>query len=145
MQILLLAILYCVFSKNLKTPLVQPMMIKSEPSNESDNTEQNLNQSELLQQEILALPSSVTTEGDDIKQLALNGEKLNLDYLGPIIINTDGTTKRITNWDTLTKGEQATTWRVISARNKKRIEELKNEEQNMKNDDEEKNMEDSTL
>ena len=41
--------------------------------------------------------------------------------LGPIIINADGTTRRITNWNTLTKGEQESSWRLISKRNKERL------------------------
>lgn len=36
----------------------------------------------------------------------------------------DGTTRRITNWDTLTKQEKDSSWRLISARNRKRIEVL---------------------
>ena len=116
MQLLLAAILYCVFSNRLSTPtIVQPVMMTSENSNINDNDGQQ-------EQEILALPSSVSSDG--VRQFAL-GETLKLDELGPIIINTDGTTRRITNWDKLTKNEQTTTWRLISARNKKRIEELK--------------------
>ena len=116
MQLLLAAILYCFFSNRLSTPtIVQPVMMTSENSNINDNDGQQ-------EQEILALPSSVSSDG--VRQFAL-GETLKLDELGPIIINTDGTTRRITNWDKLTKNEQTTTWRLISARNKKRIEELK--------------------
>lgn len=116
MQLLLAAILYCVFSNHLSTPaIVQPVMMTSENNNVNVNDGQQ-------EQEILALPSSVSSDG--IRQIAL-GETLKFDELGPIIINTDGTTRRITNWDKLTKNEQTTTWRLISARNKKRIEELK--------------------
>lgn len=43
----------------------------------------------------------------------------------PVSDFIDGTTRRISNWDQLTKHEQDTTWRVIRARNKKRLEELK--------------------
>lgn len=48
--------------------------------------------------------------------------------LGPIIVNTDGTTRRIANWDTLSKQEQESSWRLISARNKQRIERLRAQE-----------------
>ena len=37
----------------------------------------------------------------------------------------DGTTRRITNWETLSAQERESSWRLISARNKRRIEELK--------------------
>ena len=42
-----------------------------------------------------------------------------------MIVNPDGTMRRITNWDILTKQEQESTWRIISARNKKRLDALK--------------------
>ena len=56
------------------------------------------------------------------------GEKISMDELGPIIINPDGTMRRIANWNELTKGEQESTFRQISARNKKRIQALKEAE-----------------
>lgn len=73
--------------------------------------------------EVLALPSS-TESSEGVRQFSL-GQTLKLDELGPIIINTDGTTRRISNWDTLSKQEQETTWRVIRIRNQKRLLELK--------------------
>lgn len=66
--------------------------------------------------------------GEVTRQFQLGGDALKLDHLGPIIINTDGTTRRISNWDTLSKQEQASTWRLISARNRKRLEELKKQQ-----------------
>ena len=44
--------------------------------------------------------------------------------LGPIVINTDGTTARITNWPDMTPAEQEKTRRVIVARNAKRLAKL---------------------
>lgn len=53
------------------------------------------------------------------------GDTMSLDYLGPIIINLDGTTRRIANWNTLTKQEQESSWRRIRERNKIRLEQLR--------------------
>lgn len=76
----------------------------------------------------LALPAPNDELGNpSTTQLPLGGT-VSMDHLGPIIINTDGTTKRIANWDQLTKAEQENTIRVISARNKKRIEALKKQQ-----------------
>ena len=58
------------------------------------------------------------------------GEAVRFEELGPIIINPDGTTRRITNWVNLTKQEQASTFRLISARNKKRLSELQAKSEN---------------
>lgn len=48
------------------------------------------------------------------------GDKIKLDAMGPIIINPDGTTRQITNWDKMTEHERATAWRRISKRNEER-------------------------
>jgi hypothetical protein len=77
--------------------------------------------------EILMLPPS-RDEGDEGFSRQINlGEKIGLEELGPIIINADGTTRRITNWVTLTKSEQDSTWRLIAARNLKRLKKLQSE------------------
>mmetsp|Transcript_15405 Transcript_15405/g.21947 ORF Transcript_15405/g.21947 Transcript_15405/m.21947 type:complete len:105 (-) Transcript_15405:68-382(-) len=52
------------------------------------------------------------------------GEKLKLDHLGPIIINPDGTTHQIENWDTMTEKERGVAWRRISKQNQVRIDTL---------------------
>jgi predicted Fe-S protein YdhL (DUF1289 family) len=63
---------------------------------------------------------------------------MKLDHLGPIIINTDGTTRRIDNWDTLSEREKETTWRRIKKRNAERREML---EAKLKAEEEEANEE----
>lgn len=64
------------------------------------------------------------------------GETVSFEELGPVIVNADGTTRRISNWDTLTKAEQESSWRVIAARNKRRLKVLegqhKSEEEEIK-------------
>jgi uncharacterized protein (DUF2342 family) len=49
---------------------------------------------------------------------------IKLEDLGPIIVNTDGTLQRIPNWSEMPKEEQAKTVRLVSARNKKRLQAL---------------------
>ena len=68
---------------------------------------------------------------DNITTLKV-GEAVQLDELGPIIINTDGTTTKISNWSNMTQQERDTAIRLIAARNKKRVEILK--EKRDKND-----------
>eukprot|EP00525_Craspedostauros_australis_P001743 CAMPEP_0198112096 /NCGR_PEP_ID=MMETSP1442-20131203/3992_1 /TAXON_ID= /ORGANISM="Craspedostauros australis, Strain CCMP3328" /LENGTH=144 /DNA_ID=CAMNT_0043768765 /DNA_START=36 /DNA_END=470 /DNA_ORIENTATION=+ len=55
----------------------------------------------------------------DIPTIKL-GETIRFEEMGPIILNTDGSARRIANWDTLTQHEKDTTWRRISQRNEKR-------------------------
>jgi predicted Fe-S protein YdhL (DUF1289 family) len=52
------------------------------------------------------------------------GETIRFEEMGPIIINTDGTTRRIANWDQLSPQEQKATWRRISKRNEERRQQL---------------------
>lgn len=59
------------------------------------------------------------------------GETIRLEEMGPIILNTDGTTRRIENWDQLTKKEQEVTWRRISKRNEERRQVLMKEQEEM--------------
>jgi len=67
----------------------------------------------------LALPAS-----DGAQSVAVGGEAVAMEELGPIVINTDGTTSRITNWPEMTPAEQEKTRRVIVARNAKRLAKL---------------------
>eukprot|EP00455_Lapot_gusevi_P052187 TRINITY_DN7923_c0_g1_i3.p1 TRINITY_DN7923_c0_g1~~TRINITY_DN7923_c0_g1_i3.p1 ORF type:complete len:116 (+),score=17.44 TRINITY_DN7923_c0_g1_i3:138-485(+) len=63
----------------------------------------------------------------DAQQMDL-GNSMKFDHLGPIIVNADGTMSRIANWDTLSPQEQATTFRLISARNAQRLKALREQE-----------------
>lgn len=80
------------------------------------------------QAERLALPgageSTVSQEQQKKQVLEVGGEKVQLDNLGPIILNEDGTMSRITNWPEMTEMEQKNTLRVIAKRNKQRREKL---------------------
>lgn len=68
------------------------------------------------------------------------GETIRLEEMGPIILNTDGSTRRIENWDSLTEREKEVTWRRISKRNEERrlalLEQQQKEETNEKDADE---------
>jgi hypothetical protein len=68
---------------------------------------------------LLALPSG----NGDATQFGL-GQTLKLDALGPIIVNSDGTTSRIVNWANLTERERQVALRRIAARNKERAAQL---------------------
>ena len=70
----------------------------------------------------LLLPAS-DDNNENVTSIKL-GETISFAELGPIILNTDGTTRRIDNWKTLTKQEQETTWRRIQKRNAQRREQL---------------------
>jgi hypothetical protein len=48
-------------------------------------------------------------------------QTVSMDQLGPIVVNTDGTMQRITNWDKMTEAEQANVMRVLSKRNAQRL------------------------
>lgn len=76
-------------------------------------------------EEIPQLPAPNESDGDATHRLEVDGPAISMSELGPIIVNTDGTLRRIENWAQLTKAEQASTVRIVSRRNKKRLEALK--------------------
>ncbi len=78
----------------------------------------------------LLLPAS-DDNNENITSIRL-GETISFAELGPIILNTDGTIRRIDNWKTLTKQEQETTWRRIQKRNAQRREQLLLEQEQRK-------------
>ncbi len=65
------------------------------------------------------------------------GETIRFEEMGPIILNTDGTTRRIDNWDNLTEREKEVTWRRISKRNEERRQMLLQKQQEMLNQQQE--------
>jgi len=65
------------------------------------------------------LPSDPNNVDKSIPVIQL-GESIAMVELGPIIINVDGTTRRIGNWDDMTEGEQKVAWRRIKKRNEER-------------------------
>lgn len=75
--------------------------------------------------EIPALPAPVDVSNDDKRELKVGGPSVAMDELGPIIVNTDGTLRRIENWAQLTKAEQLNTLRIVARRNKQRLEALR--------------------
>ena len=57
------------------------------------------------------------------------GETIRFEEMGPIILNMDGTTRRIANWDQMTEHEQQVSWRRISKRNEERRQLLLKQQQ----------------
>eukprot|EP00240_Pyramimonas_obovata_P012290 CAMPEP_0118951446 /NCGR_PEP_ID=MMETSP1169-20130426/53146_1 /TAXON_ID=36882 /ORGANISM="Pyramimonas obovata, Strain CCMP722" /LENGTH=110 /DNA_ID=CAMNT_0006898505 /DNA_START=292 /DNA_END=624 /DNA_ORIENTATION=- len=78
-------------------------------------------------EDVVALPDADTATKDrDNKNtvITVGGESIQMDILGPIVLNTDGTMSRINNWHEMTEREQQNTLRLISKRNKQRREAL---------------------
>ena len=69
--------------------------------------------------ELPQLPPPDPNADKDIPTIKL-GETIRFEEFGPIILNTDGSTRRIENWETLTEREKEVTWRRISKRNEER-------------------------
>ena len=100
-----------------------PVMSSDQPSQDSTSTS-STSTSTSKPEKILALPSvndSPTTELD----VSSGQGTAKLDHLGPMVVNTDGTLSRITNWEAMTEMEQKNTLRIISKRNKDRLAALK--------------------
>ncbi|KAI0998826.1 hypothetical protein K3495_g9370 [Podosphaera aphanis] len=70
----------------------------------------------------LALPALPSTEHGIKMDMSSGNASVSLDHLGPIVVGTDGTMSRISNWDQMTEMEQKNTLRIISKRNQVRLE-----------------------
>jgi len=74
----------------------------------------------------LSLPptsEAPSAEQNSTAAINVNGKTVPLDHLGPMVINTDGTVSRITNWQEMTDDERARTLRVLVKRNRVRLAE----------------------
>jgi len=81
---------------------------------------------------IPSLPDEINRDdgGDDgvpIRQIKF-GETVKLDELGPVIVQSDCTLKRIENWHKLTEGEREATMRRIGGRNQVRLDKCREEQ-----------------
>ena len=79
-----------------------------------DETGQKIDSEPVL---ALPAPSQSTTS------LTVGGASVKLEHLGPLVINTDGSTSRIENWVGMSAAEQEKTQRIIAKRNQKRLAE----------------------
>mmetsp|Transcript_55901 Transcript_55901/g.136979 ORF Transcript_55901/g.136979 Transcript_55901/m.136979 type:complete len:315 (+) Transcript_55901:147-1091(+) len=71
-------------------------------------------------EDVKALPAA----SSDTTNLKV-GETMSLgDRMGPLVINTDGTTSRIANWAEMTDAERANTLRLITKRNAQRLKKI---------------------
>eukprot|EP00747_Dinoflagellata_sp_TGD_P104150 gnl/TRDRNA2_/TRDRNA2_169173_c0_seq1.p1 gnl/TRDRNA2_/TRDRNA2_169173_c0~~gnl/TRDRNA2_/TRDRNA2_169173_c0_seq1.p1 ORF type:complete len:185 (+),score=24.87 gnl/TRDRNA2_/TRDRNA2_169173_c0_seq1:2-556(+) len=83
------------------------------------------------QHEPLALPdaSSASVAEEGARTVMIEGQPVKLDKLGPIVLNSDGTMSRITNWPNMAENEQQNTLRLIAKRNAARRRALEQAQQ----------------
>lgn len=68
--------------------------------------------------------------GEGIKlDVSGEGSSVSLGHLGPLVVNRDGTTGRVTNWETMTAHEKGTTMALLKKRNKARLDALKSKDE----------------
>ncbi|KAG8968170.1 hypothetical protein FRC05_001647 [Tulasnella sp. 425] len=68
------------------------------------------------------LPGPDEIPADDAVLLS---EEAQLERLGPIVVNSDGTLSRISNWQGMNKAEKALTLKRLKKRNEQRLKQLK--------------------
>lgn len=78
------------------------------------------------EKEVLQLPEA--SNDPSIPSIKL-GESIQFEDMGPVIINADGSTRQIANWDKMTEAEQQVAWRRISKRNEERRKALLEQQQ----------------
>jgi len=71
-----------------------------------------------------ALPAP--SASSETQKLDVNsGQTIKLDSLGPIVVNADGSLRRISNWDTMAQIERDNVMRILPKRNQERLARLK--------------------
>jgi len=94
-------------------------------SNQSEQPQSTSNdQKSQKAQPTLALPDIDSNDATKI-DVSTGHSTVKMDHLGPMVVNTDGTLSRITNWETMAEIEKKNTLRIITKRNKQRLEALK--------------------
>mmetsp|Transcript_3647 Transcript_3647/g.6031 ORF Transcript_3647/g.6031 Transcript_3647/m.6031 type:complete len:108 (+) Transcript_3647:131-454(+) len=78
------------------------------------------------EKEVLQLPEA--SNDPSIPSIKL-GDSIKFEDMGPVIINADGSTRQIANWDKMTEAEQQVAWRRISKRNEERRKVLLEQQQ----------------
>ncbi|TQS39027.1 hypothetical protein Golomagni_00454 [Golovinomyces magnicellulatus] len=78
-------------------------------------------------EKLKALPAPI--ENSEIPKLDIsNGNaSVMLDHLGPVVVGLDGSLARISNFEKMTETEKKNTLRIISKRNKERLEALRSQ------------------
>jgi hypothetical protein len=78
---------------------------------------------ELRADEGQALPAP--SEMDAVVRLDVGGKGVRLDAMGPLVVNSDGSTGQVANWVEMTQYEKETTLRLLARRNKQRLEAIR--------------------
>lgn len=106
-----------------------PLRVAEEGNNDSDDHLPIIDYSDISNKAKALLELPEATNDPSIPTIKL-GERITFEEMGPVIINVDGTTRRIDNWDQMTKNEQEVAWRRIAKRNEERRKVLfENQEQ----------------
>mmetsp|Transcript_4396 Transcript_4396/g.12339 ORF Transcript_4396/g.12339 Transcript_4396/m.12339 type:complete len:110 (-) Transcript_4396:117-446(-) len=71
-----------------------------------------------------ALPAGDPGSQQQAVEQDIGGASIKMDSLGPVIVNSDGTISRITNWDIMTEHEKKVALKRIAKRNNERKEAL---------------------
>lgn len=93
-------------------------------SNGAPAPEESQNDAQQPASQPLPLPAP-PADGEAINLDVSSGTAAKLDHLGPMVVNRDGTLSRIGNWEQMSDLEQKNTLRVLTKRNKQRLDALK--------------------
>jgi len=100
---------------------------KSEMYENDPNNKSSMSMPVVAGDERFLLPGSTSSSSSaesDVTQVHLDGGPVSLDQLGPMIVNKDGTLRRISNWEQLSPAEKEATWRIVTKRNRERLQKL---------------------
>jgi hypothetical protein len=91
--------------------------------------QQQQQQQQHPQSQPLPLPEPGSDDAATTTRLAVDGEAVRLDHLGPLVVHEDGTMSRIANWAEMAEIEQQNALRILGRRNKARLAALRAKQQ----------------
>jgi len=104
------------------------ILISAMSSEASQNQESPSNNNQPHEQLLITdAPAEASSQDDKAQSIAVGTEGVQLDHLGPMVINSDGTISRISNWDKMTEPERSRTIRLVTQRNAMRVQKLKDQ------------------
>lgn len=111
-----------IFRHTMSSSFTSPSSTSPPKPDETQQQENNPSSTERL-----ALPEfpSADSGAQKLDVSGGQGSTVSLDHLGPIVVNTDGSMSRISNWEQMTEMEKKNTLRIVGKRNQQRLQALR--------------------
>jgi hypothetical protein len=117
------------FASMATSPSTTPGLDKTNTTEPTTLGPQDPGTSSTLASKPLPLPAPHDNSTPTQLDVSGDGTTVKLDYLGPVVVNQDGSLGRISNWDQMSDIERKNTVRVLGKRHAARLATLRSQEE----------------